>query len=103
MNKELIKEISTNQNLPRRKRRIKERELQKKYNNKNIRIKSGKTFNKSEGFSRKQKRELMKDKDFLKEIRKIITKYFPMLTTMISSLTDKRHKSYITIAYGLIA
>ena len=38
----------------------------------------------------------MKDKDFLKELLKIIKKYFPQLTSMFSSLTDKRHKSYIT-------
>ena len=84
------------QNLPRGQRRKKERELQKKYKDKTIKIKSGKTFKKSEGLSRKQKRELMKDKDFLKELLKIIKKYFPQLTSMFSSLTDKRHKSYIT-------
>ena len=74
----------------------KERKLQKKYKDKTIRIKYGKTFKKSEGLSRKQKREIMKDKDFLKELLKIIKKYFPQLTSMFSSLTDKRHKSYIT-------
>ena len=89
-------EIKESQNLPRGQRRKKERELQKKYKDKTIKIKSGKTFKKSEGLSRKQKRELMKDKDFLKELLKIIKKYFPQLTSMFSSLTDKRHKSYIT-------
>ena len=89
-------EIKESQNLPRGQRRKKERELQKKYKDKTIKIKSGKTFKKSEGLSRKQKRELVKDKDFLKELLKIIKKYFPQLTSMFSSLTDKRHKSYIT-------
>ena len=89
-------EIKESQNLPRGQRRKKERELQKKYKDKTIKIKSGKTFKKSEGLSRKQKRELMKDKNFLKELLKIIRKYFPQLTSMFSSLTDKRHKSYIT-------
>ena len=89
-------EIKESQNLPRGQRRKKERELQKKYKDKTIKIKYGKTFKKSEGLSRKQKRELMKDKDFLKELLKIIRKYFPQLTSMFSSLTDKRHKSYIT-------
>lgn len=89
-------EIKESQNLPRSQRRKKERKLQKKYKDKTIRIKYGKTFKKSEGLSRKQKREIMKDKDFLKELLKIIKKYFPQLTSMFSSLTDKRHKSYIT-------
>lgn len=89
------KEIKENQNLPRCQRRKKERELQNKYKDKTIRIKGGKTFKKSEGLSRKQKRELLKDKDLLKELLKIIKKYFPQLTSMFSSLTDKRHKSYI--------
>ena len=90
------REIKESQNLSRSQRRKKERELQKKYKDKTIRIKSGKSFKKSEGLSRKQKREIMKDKDFLKELLKIIKKYFPQLTSMFSSLTDKRHKSYIT-------
>ncbi len=89
-------EIKESQNLPRSQRRKKERKLQKKYKDKTIRIKYGKTFKKSEGLSRKQKREIMKDKDFLKELLKIIKKYFPQLTSIFSSLTDKRHKSYIT-------
>lgn len=94
--KELKEEIEQNKNLGRSQRRKKERELQKKYKNKDIRIKSGKTFTKSEGITRKQQRKIMKDKDFLKEIIKIIHKYFPELTTLFSKLTDKRHKSYIT-------
>ncbi len=96
MIKELEKEILESQNLSRSERRKKERKLQKKYNDKSIRIKSGKTFTKGESLSRKQRRELMKDKDLLKELLKIIKKYFPNLTSMFSSLTDKRHKSYIT-------
>ena len=92
MNKKL-KKVKTFQEVKEEK---KERKLQKKYKDKTIRIKYGKTFKKSEGLSRKQKREIMKDKDFLKELLKIIKKYFPQLTSMFSSLTDKRHKSYIT-------
>lgn len=96
MNKILEQEILENQNLPRSQRRKKEKELQKKYNIKSIRIKGGKTFKKSEGLTRKEKRELLKDKELLKELLKIIKKYLPELTSMFSSLTDKRHKSYIT-------
>ncbi len=96
MNKKLEKEIQENKNLGRCERRKKERQLQKKYNDKSIKIKSGKTFNKGEALTRKQRRSMMKDKDFLYEIRKIIKKYFPELTTMFSYLTDKRHQSYIT-------
>lgn len=94
--KELDKIIDKSKNLGRNERRKLERKLNKQYNQKNIRIKSGKTFKKSEGLSRKQKRELMKDKDLLKELLKIIKKYFPQLTSLFSNLTDKRHKSYIT-------
>lgn len=90
------KEIEESKNLSRCQRRKKERELQKKYKDKTIKIKCGKTFFKSEGLTRKQKRELLKDKDLIKELLKIIKKYFPNLTSMFSSLTDKRHKSYIT-------
>ena len=39
---------------------------------------------------------LLKDKNLLKEILKIIRKYFPQLESLFSNLTDKRHKSYIT-------
>lgn len=95
MNEELKKEIEECQNLGRRQRRHKEKELRKKYNDKNIKIKSGKTFTKGESFNRAERRQLVKDKDLLKEVMKIIHKYFPTLVSQFSSLTDKRHKSYI--------
>lgn len=96
MKKELEKEINESQNLSRSERRKKESVLRKKYNDKTIRIKSGKTFTKSEGLTRKQRRELIKDKNLVKELLKILHKYFPQLTSICSSLTDKRNKSYIT-------
>lgn len=96
MKKGLKEEIFKSQNLSRSERRKKERKLQKKYNDKSIRIKSGKTFSKGESLTRAQRRELLKDKDLLKELLKIIKKYFPELTILFSQLTDKRHKSYIT-------
>ena len=96
MCEELKKEIEESQNLGRRERKIKERQLQKKYKDKAIRIKSGKTFTKSPGLSREQQRQLLKDKNLLNELRKIIKKYFPDLMSLFSKLTDKRHKSYVT-------
>ena len=96
MCEELKKEIEESKNLGRRARRIKERELQKKYKNKNIRIKSGKTFKKSEGLNKVQRRKLLQDKNLLDELRKIIKKYFPDLMSLFSKLTDKRHKGYVT-------
>ena len=96
MSKELEQKIKNSQSLPRRERRKKELMLQKEYKDKSIRIKSGKTFNKKASLTRKQKRILMSDKNFLNEIIKIIKKYFPQLERMLSGLTDKRHKSYIT-------
>lgn len=96
MNNELEQEIKNSQNLSRRERRKKELVLQKKYKDKSIRIKSGKTFTKGPSITKSQKRALMKDKNFFNEIIKIIMKYFPQLEKMLSELTDKRHKSYIT-------
>ncbi len=96
MCEELKKEIEESQNLGRRERKIKERQLQKKYKDKTIRIKFGKKFTKSPGLSREQQRELLKDKNLLNELRKIIKKYFPDLMSLFSKLTDKRHKSYVT-------
>lgn len=96
MKKELKIEIENSKNLPRSQRRKKERELQKKYKDKSIKIKSNKTFKKSPSITREQKRAMLNDKIFINEIRKIIIKYLPQLTSMFSKLTDKRHKSYIT-------
>lgn len=95
MCEELVKEIEMAKRLPRAERRKKERELQKKYNNKSIRIMGGKQFTKSEALSREDRRLLIKDKDLLREVLKIIKKYLPQLTTLFNKLTDKRHKSYI--------
>lgn len=96
MNKDLKKIIEEYKNLPRRERRKKEKKLQKEFHDNSIRLKTGKTFKKSEGLSRSQQRDLLHEKDFLKEIRKIIQKYLPDFIPLINKLTDKRHKSYIT-------
>ena len=96
MCEELIKEIENAKTLGRSERRKKERELQKKYNDGSIRVLSSKTFTKGESLKRKDRRELIKDKNLLKELIKIINKYFPMLNKLLDDLTDKRHKSYIT-------
>lgn len=76
------------------------RKITKKYrklfNDKTFRIPYGKTFSKSkDSLTREQRRELLKDKNFLNEIRKIIQKYFPSLFILFDSLTDTRHKSYV--------
>ena len=102
MCEELIKEIEKSQNLGRRARRKKEKELQNKYNDKSIRIKSGKTFTKSESLSRQDRRELVKDKNLVKEILKIANKYLPKLSSLISNLSDNRHKSYVTYSMKTI-
>lgn len=95
MCEELIKEIESAKTLGRCQRRKKERELQKKYNDGSIRILSNKTFTKGEALKRKNRRELVKDKNLLRELIKIINKYFPMLNKILDALSDKRHKSYI--------
>lgn len=46
--------------------------------------------------NRKQRRELKKDKDLIKELYSIIVKYLPKLLDMFGNLTDVRNQSYIT-------
>ena len=46
--------------------------------------------------NRKQRRELRKNKNLIKELYSIINKYLPNLLNMFSNLTDVRNKSYIT-------
>ena len=96
MCEELKKEIEESKKLGRSERRKKERQLQKNYNDGSIRILSNKTFTKGESLTRTDRRNLIKDKNLLKELVKIINKYFPMLNKILDQLTDKRHKSYIT-------
>lgn len=45
--------------------------------------------------NRKEKRELKKDKNLIKELYSIIVKYMPELLTMFNDLTDTRHQSYV--------
>ena len=74
--KELQEEIQKYANEARSTRRKKERQLKRKYNDKSIRIKSGKQFKKTkEPLTKKQRRDLLKDKNLLKEILKIIRKF----------------------------
>ena len=97
MNEEIKKIKEEYKNRGRSARRKKERELQKKYNDKSIRLEYGKQFNKDkESLTRAERRKLASDKDLIKEVVKIIRKYIPNLEKMLSRLTDKRHKSYIT-------
>lgn len=46
--------------------------------------------------NRKEKRELRKDKNLIKEIYSIINKYLPDLLNRFSKLTDIRNQSYVT-------
>ena len=46
--------------------------------------------------NRKERRNLRKDKDLIKELYSIIVKYLPKLLDMFENLTDVRNKSYIT-------
>ena len=94
-NEEVNKEIEKYKLAGRRERRQAERMLKKKYNDKTIRIKSGKKFNKSPGLNKEQRRNLVKDKNLVMELMKIIMKYLPQLMPMFSEITDKRNKSYI--------
>ncbi|MGM9858773.1 MAG: transposase [Bacilli bacterium] len=46
--------------------------------------------------NRKERRNLRKDKDLIKELYSIIVKYLPKLFDMFENLTDIRNKSYVT-------
>lgn len=46
--------------------------------------------------NRKEKRELRKDKNLIKEIYSIINKYLPDLFDKFNNLTDTRNQSYVT-------
>ncbi len=102
LKKELEREINESKNLGRSERRKKEKELQKKYNDKTIKIGTGKTFTKGPELNREKRRELVNNQNLLKEVIKIIRKYFPMLNELIDNLTDRRHKSYITYSMRTI-
>ena len=52
--------------------------------------------------NRKQRRDLRKDKDLIRELYSIISKYFPSLLNMFDNLTDTRHQSYITYSMKTI-
>ncbi len=52
--------------------------------------------------NRKQRRELRKDKNLIKELFSIIVKYLPGLLTMFDNLTDTRHQSYVTYSMKTI-
>lgn len=52
--------------------------------------------------NRKERRELKKDKNLIKELYSIIVKYLPELLTMFNNLTDTRHQSYITYSMKTI-
>lgn len=96
MCEELKLEIEKSRNLPRAERKKKERELQKKYNDKLIRIINNKSFKKSDSLNRNQRRITAKDKNLPLEIMKIIRKYLPNLDKLIAELTDKRNQHYTT-------
>ena len=46
--------------------------------------------------NRKERRELRKDENLVKELYLIINKYFPNLLNMFDNLTDIRNQSYVT-------
>ena len=89
-----LKNILEYNKLGRTQRRKIQRNINKKLENTSITFKKY-TFTKGECLTKKDRRNLIKDKELVKEILKIINKYFPMLNKMISELNDKRNKSYI--------
>ena len=95
LNENEIEKAKSFNSLPRIDRRKIERKINKNFNNGMIRIRK-RSFSKGEALNKKQRRDLMRDKNLLKEMLKIIKKYLPQLYPLFSKLTDKRNKSYIT-------
>ena len=52
--------------------------------------------------NRKERRNLRKDKDLVKELYSIINKYLPNLFTMFDNLTDLRNQSYVSYSMKTI-
>lgn len=52
--------------------------------------------------NRKERREIRKNKNLIKELYSIIKKYLPELLTMFEELTDTRHQSYVTYSMKTI-
>ena len=52
--------------------------------------------------NRKERRNLRKDKNLVRELYSIIVKYLPDLLSMFNDLTDTRHNSYITYSMKTI-
>lgn len=52
--------------------------------------------------NRKQRRELRKDKNLVKELYSIIVKYLPKLLDMFNDLTDTRNQAYVTYSMKTI-
>ena len=57
--------------------------------------KNKKHIPKEEYLNRAERRALVKDKNLLVEVVKIINKYLPQFSNIVDNLTDKRNKSYI--------
>lgn len=94
LSEEKFSKIKTFSKLGRTERRKMERKINKTLGSKAISFKKY-SFKKRESLSKEDRRLLMKDKNLLREILKIIKKYIPQMTKLMSELTDKRHKSYI--------
>lgn len=89
-----FKKIKIFNKLGRTERRKIERKINKNLDTKAISFRKY-SFKKGECLTKEDRRLLMKDKNLLKEIIRIIKKYLPNLDKLISELTDKRNKSYI--------
>lgn len=96
MKKELEKEIEQARKLKTRKERKKETlRLRKKYNDNSIVIYSKKHIeNRKEPISKKDRRDLLENKELVSEIFAITNQYLPDLLPCFENLTDKRHPSY---------
>ena len=82
--------------LDRKERKKIEKDLQKKYNDKNIRVYGTKYLNQKKSVTRKMKRQLHEEVNILEELLKIQNQYFPELPKMFKKMTDIRNPKKTT-------
>ena len=73
-------------------RKLKEKELRKKYKDKTIKVYSKKYLEQADPVTMDMKRELLENTNILEELMIIINQYFPYLNDKFSGLYDKRKK-----------
>lgn len=92
----LEKELEEASLLDKAGRRLKEKELRKKYKDKKVKVYSKKYLQQKDPITMDMKRELLESTNILEELMIIINQYFPYLNDKFLGLRDVRNKKKIT-------